>query len=152
MSQNALLQVQTCLGVFLLWELRPKLDSHTRNSCILNKVLVLVLCKKCGSCWGFLSVTGGECPREGTAVRSWDRAETCAGMKMPTLSYHQFQLSAILLFQALPWNNTPLLSLMEEYRHDGHELHSYFTDFLCSPLKYGLVSVTWPHFGDERDC
>lgn len=51
-------QVQTCLGVFLLWELKPKLDSHTRNSCILNKVLVLryLLCKKCRSYWGLVSL------------------------------------------------------------------------------------------------
>lgn len=61
----------------------------------------------------FLGVTGGECPREGAAVRglcslpcergsSWDRDEKCARMQMPALCYLKLQLSAMLLFQFLP--------------------------------------------------
>lgn len=64
----------------------------------------------------FLGVTGGECPGEGSAVRSfagfcglchvkcsfWDRDEKYAGMEMPSLFHHQLQLSAVLSFQVLP--------------------------------------------------
>lgn len=81
---------------------------------------------------------------------SWDRDENSAGVQMAALSSHQLQLSAILLFQVLPWNNTPLLSLMEEYRHDGHELHSYYTDLLCSPKLNNTLftSQVWSCFCD----